>query len=133
MLRFVGKKSIGLISKATRMPASLLPCALTSVYLSSCSVLWLLSVQPELAALDQVNALARLSPAEFTAGRLEKRAPSTESKTYRPQMPPAQAPIKGIGLFFVRRPGGSIPQAELHYCLAASSPSNDRAPPHLSV
>ena len=133
MLRFVRKKAIGPKSKGARMPASLLACALASVYLSSCSVLWLLSVQPELAALDQVNVLARLSLAEFTAGRLEKRAPSTESKTYRPQMPPAQAPINGVGLFFVRRPGRSTPQAEPHYCLAASSPLNDRAPPRLSV
>ena len=133
MLRFVRKKAIGPKSRGAGMPAALLSCALVSVYFSGCSVLWLLSVQPELAAFDQVNVLARLSLAEFTAGRFEKRAPSTESKTYRPQMPPAQTPINGIGLFFVRRPGRSTPQAELHYCLAASSPSNDRAPPHLSV
>lgn len=79
MLRFVRKKAIGPKFNATGMLASLLPCALASVYLSSCSVLLLLSVQPELAALDQVNVLARLSLAEFTAGRLEKRAPSTET------------------------------------------------------
>ncbi|MGA9773767.1 MAG: hypothetical protein WBV94_32350 [Blastocatellia bacterium] len=109
-------------------------CALTGIYLSSILGLMISPVRVSSAAPRHIILLARLSLTDSALVRFEKRALSSESKTFRRQMPVALLPSgnkPALPVFENEQP--SAFKNERCNFLTAISPPTDRAPPGLSV